>query len=106
MEGLPNTRIMLLPPLEPSTRYQARVRVKPDNGYDGIWSEWSEECSWDTDWGTSPGPPPASPPQPGSDGDAQAWSGRRAVTPTPSSALRSRVPAQWTVAPGGHHRRQ
>ncbi|XP_054430490.1 cytokine receptor common subunit beta [Pteronotus mesoamericanus] len=49
-EPLPNAHIMSLPPLEPSTRYQARVRVKPDNGYDGIWSEWSEECSWDTEW--------------------------------------------------------
>ncbi|KAF6118173.1 colony stimulating factor 2 receptor subunit beta [Phyllostomus discolor] len=49
-ELLPNTRVMMLPPLEPSTRYQARVRVKPDSGYSGVWSEWSEECSWDTDW--------------------------------------------------------
>ncbi|XP_036924016.1 cytokine receptor common subunit beta isoform X2 [Sturnira hondurensis] len=49
-ERLPNTRVMLLPPLEPSSTYQARVRVKPDSGYNGIWSEWSAECSWDTDW--------------------------------------------------------
>ncbi|KAM5250749.1 cytokine receptor common subunit beta [Hipposideros larvatus] len=41
---------MSLPPLEPSTRYQARVRVKTYGGYDGIWSEWSEERSWDTEW--------------------------------------------------------
>lgn len=45
---------MSLPPLEPSTRYQARVRVKTYGGYDGIWSEWSEERSWDTEWGKSP----------------------------------------------------
>lgn len=41
---------MSLPPLEPSTRYQARVRVKTYGGYNGIWSEWSEEFSWDTEW--------------------------------------------------------
>lgn len=51
MEPLQNAHSMPLPPLEPSTRYQARVRVKPGpSGYSGIWSEWSEECSWDTDW--------------------------------------------------------
>ncbi|KAM5333673.1 cytokine receptor common subunit beta [Glossophaga mutica] len=50
MELLSHTHVMSLPPLEPSTRYQARVRVKPDSGYDGIWSEWSEVCSWDTEW--------------------------------------------------------
>ena len=60
-EALAHAHVMLLPPLEPSTRYQARVRVKPDSGYDGIWSEWSEERAWDTDWGMSPWPPPASP---------------------------------------------
>lgn len=54
MEPLQNAHSMPLPPLEPSTRYQARVRVKPGpSGYSGIWSEWSEECSWDTDWGRS-----------------------------------------------------
>lgn len=57
-EPLQNTHSMSLPPLEPSTRYQARVRVKPYGGYSGIWSEWSEERSWDTEWGTSPRPPP------------------------------------------------
>lgn len=56
-EPLQNTHSMSLPPLEPSTRYQARVRVKPYGGYSGIWSEWSEERSWDTEWGTSPRPP-------------------------------------------------
>ncbi|KAI5765037.1 CSF2RB [Gulo gulo luscus] len=50
-ETLQNAHSMLLPPLEPSTRYQARVRVKPTpGGYDGIWSEWSEELFWDTEW--------------------------------------------------------
>lgn len=49
-EPLQNTYIMSLPPLESSTRYQARVRVKPYDVYRGIWSEWSEESSWDTEW--------------------------------------------------------
>ncbi|XP_032974203.1 cytokine receptor common subunit beta-like isoform X1 [Rhinolophus ferrumequinum] len=49
-ESLENTHIMSLPPLEPSTTYQARVRVRTLDGYNGIWSEWSEECSWDTEW--------------------------------------------------------
>lgn len=53
MEKLENAHSMSLPPLEPSTRYQARVRVKPTRGYDGVWSEWSEEHFWDTDWGMS-----------------------------------------------------
>ncbi|XP_006865343.1 PREDICTED: cytokine receptor common subunit beta [Chrysochloris asiatica] len=49
-QPLVNAHSMALPPLEPSTRYWARVRakVKPD-GYNGIWSEWSEELSWDTE---------------------------------------------------------
>ncbi|XP_066115336.1 cytokine receptor common subunit beta [Saccopteryx bilineata] len=49
-EFLQNTHVMSLPPLEASTRYQARVRVKPYGGYNGMWSEWSEERSWDTEW--------------------------------------------------------
>ncbi|KAJ8791645.1 hypothetical protein J1605_020367 [Eschrichtius robustus] len=50
-EDFQNAHSMCLPPLEPATRYQARVRVKPDpQGYNGIWSEWSEESSWDTEW--------------------------------------------------------
>lgn len=53
-ESLENTRILSLPPLEPSTTYQARVRVRTHDGYNGIWSEWSEECSWDTEWGMFP----------------------------------------------------
>eukprot|EP00069_Balaena_mysticetus_P008717 bmy_01163T0 len=50
-EDFQNAHSMCLPPLEAATRYQARVRVKPDpQGYNGIWSEWSEESSWDTEW--------------------------------------------------------
>ncbi|XP_069441447.1 cytokine receptor common subunit beta isoform X1 [Ovis canadensis] len=50
-EDFQNAHTMSLPPLEPASRYQARVRVKPDPGnYNGIWSEWSEARSWDTDW--------------------------------------------------------
>ncbi|XP_027630752.1 cytokine receptor common subunit beta isoform X1 [Tupaia chinensis] len=42
---------MALPALEPSTKYWARVRVRPTpNDYNGIWSEWSEECTWTTEW--------------------------------------------------------
>ncbi|XP_023584678.1 cytokine receptor common subunit beta [Trichechus manatus latirostris] len=53
-QPLKNMHSMSLPPLEPSTRYWARVRVKPTlSSYNGIWSEWSEECSWDTEWGRS-----------------------------------------------------
>uniref|UniRef100_A0A8C9DN13 Colony stimulating factor 2 receptor subunit beta n=1 Tax=Prolemur simus TaxID=1328070 RepID=A0A8C9DN13_PROSS len=50
-EVLQNAHSMALPALEPSTPYRARVRVKPSRrGYSGIWSEWSEECSWETEW--------------------------------------------------------
>ncbi|XP_045635857.1 cytokine receptor common subunit beta [Ursus americanus] len=50
-ETLQNAHSMSLPPLEPSTRYRARVRVEPTpSGYRGIWSDWSEECFWDTEW--------------------------------------------------------
>ncbi|XP_012493514.1 PREDICTED: cytokine receptor common subunit beta [Propithecus coquereli] len=50
-EALQNAHSMALPALEPSSRYRARARVKPSRrGYSGIWSEWSEECSWETDW--------------------------------------------------------
>ncbi|XP_010597639.3 cytokine receptor common subunit beta-like isoform X1 [Loxodonta africana] len=50
-QTLENTYNMPLLPLEPSTRYWARVRVKPSlSSYNGIWSEWSEELSWDTEW--------------------------------------------------------
>ncbi|XP_070456724.1 cytokine receptor common subunit beta-like isoform X1 [Equus przewalskii] len=49
--SLQNAHSMSLPWLEPSTKYQARVRVKPTPGsYNGIWSEWSEERSWGTEW--------------------------------------------------------
>ncbi|XP_014635375.1 PREDICTED: cytokine receptor common subunit beta-like [Ceratotherium simum simum] len=57
--SLQNAHSMSLPQLEASTGYQARVRVKPaPGGYNGIWSEWSEERSWVTEWGMSPRPPP------------------------------------------------
>ena len=53
-EDFQNAHTMSLPTLEPASRYQARVRVKPAPGnYEGIWSEWSETRSWDTDWGRS-----------------------------------------------------
>ncbi|XP_049740305.1 cytokine receptor common subunit beta-like isoform X2 [Elephas maximus indicus] len=49
-EALQNTYSLWLSGLEPSTRYWARVRVKPTPGiYNGIWSEWSEARSWDTE---------------------------------------------------------
>ncbi|MBZ3872140.1 Cytokine receptor common subunit beta [Sciurus carolinensis] len=48
---LRSTHSMALPALEPSTKYWARVRVRPTPGvYNGIWSEWSQEQSWTTDW--------------------------------------------------------
>ncbi|XP_035127501.3 cytokine receptor common subunit beta isoform X1 [Callithrix jacchus] len=50
-ETLPNAHSMTLPALEPSTTYRARVRVKTSrSGYKGIWSQWSEERSWETEW--------------------------------------------------------
>uniref|UniRef100_A0A8C6EVQ3 Colony stimulating factor 2 receptor subunit beta n=1 Tax=Marmota marmota marmota TaxID=9994 RepID=A0A8C6EVQ3_MARMA len=53
-ETLQNAHSMALPALEPSTRYWARVRVRPTPGvYNGIWSEWSEAASWTTEWGMS-----------------------------------------------------
>ncbi|XP_017712386.1 PREDICTED: cytokine receptor common subunit beta isoform X1 [Rhinopithecus bieti] len=49
-ETLQNAHSMALPALEPSTRYWARVRVRTSRtGYNGIWSDWSEVCSWDTE---------------------------------------------------------
>lgn len=54
---LENSHVMPLPPLEPVTKYQARVRVRPTPGsYNGVWSRWSEECFWDTEWGRYPSP--------------------------------------------------
>ncbi|XP_021492385.1 cytokine receptor common subunit beta [Meriones unguiculatus] len=41
---------MLLLQLEPATTYEARVRVQTLPNYTGIWSEWSNKCSWTTDW--------------------------------------------------------
>uniref|UniRef100_A0A8C9QRE8 Fibronectin type-III domain-containing protein n=1 Tax=Spermophilus dauricus TaxID=99837 RepID=A0A8C9QRE8_SPEDA len=53
-ETLQSAHSMALPALEPSTRYWARVRVRPTPGvYNGIWSEWSEARSWTTEWGMS-----------------------------------------------------
>nr|XP_010341806.1 cytokine receptor common subunit beta isoform X1 [Saimiri boliviensis boliviensis] len=50
-ETLWNAHSMALPALEPSTTYWARVRVRTfRSGYDGIWSQWSEERSWETEW--------------------------------------------------------
>ncbi|KAH0518873.1 Interleukin-3 receptor class 2 subunit beta [Microtus ochrogaster] len=49
-EILDHAHSMSLPRLVPSTSYSARVRVKPLPEYFGIWSEWSEECTWTTDW--------------------------------------------------------
>ncbi|XP_077908927.1 cytokine receptor common subunit beta-like isoform X1 [Ictidomys tridecemlineatus] len=50
-ETLQSAHSMALPALEPSTRYWARVRVRPTPGvYNGIWSEWSEARSWTTEW--------------------------------------------------------
>ncbi|XP_014636405.1 PREDICTED: cytokine receptor common subunit beta [Ceratotherium simum simum] len=50
-ETVSHTHSLSLSRLEASTRYQARVRVKPAPGsYKGIWSEWSEERSWVTEW--------------------------------------------------------
>ncbi|XP_004700772.1 cytokine receptor common subunit beta [Echinops telfairi] len=50
-EALKNADNMPLPPLAPSTKYWARVRVRVNSeSYKGFWSEWSEECTWDTEW--------------------------------------------------------
>ncbi|KAM7115616.1 cytokine receptor common subunit beta isoform 1-T5 [Molossus nigricans] len=49
-ESLRDTHLLLMPPLEPSSRYRARVRVKHHSGYGGPWSDWSKESSWDTEW--------------------------------------------------------
>lgn len=58
-ETLQNSHVMSLPLLEPFTRYQARVRVRPTpSGYNGVWSQWSEETFWDTEWGRCPSPTP------------------------------------------------
>uniref|UniRef100_A0A8D2DEE1 Fibronectin type-III domain-containing protein n=1 Tax=Sciurus vulgaris TaxID=55149 RepID=A0A8D2DEE1_SCIVU len=51
MVTLRSAHSMALPALEPSTKYWARVRVRPTPGvYNGIWSEWSQAQSWTTDW--------------------------------------------------------
>ncbi|XP_014463664.1 cytokine receptor common subunit beta [Alligator mississippiensis] len=42
--------------LKSSTRYRAkmRARVHASSDYDGPWSEWSEECTWETEHVGSP----------------------------------------------------
>uniref|UniRef100_A0A8C4MJQ4 Fibronectin type-III domain-containing protein n=1 Tax=Equus asinus asinus TaxID=83772 RepID=A0A8C4MJQ4_EQUAS len=96
-ESLQNAHSMSLPRLEPSTKYQARVRVKPaPGGYNGVWSEWSEECSWVTEWGRSPRPP--LPPTPGA---AQLGRGQELnrkweeKIPNPSKSHLFQVEAAW-----------
>lgn len=49
-ENLNHAHSMDLPQLEPGTSYCARVRVKTIPEYKGLWSEWSNECTWTTDW--------------------------------------------------------
>ncbi|XP_023574786.1 cytokine receptor common subunit beta [Octodon degus] len=51
-EILKNAHSMPLPLLEPATTYLARVRVRPnpESGYNGIWSEWSQEQRWTIEW--------------------------------------------------------
>ncbi|XP_019370828.1 PREDICTED: cytokine receptor common subunit beta isoform X4 [Gavialis gangeticus] len=46
----------ILKMLEPSTCYRAkmRARVHAPSDYDGPWSEWSEECTWETEHVVSP----------------------------------------------------
>lgn len=49
-QNLDRAHSMVLPQLEPSCTYVARVRVKTLPDYDGIWSNWSKEHTWTTDW--------------------------------------------------------
>ncbi|KAH1185659.1 hypothetical protein KIL84_018408 [Mauremys mutica] len=47
--------IFTLQMLEPSTRYRGRMRARVHLGYyEGPWSEWSEECTWETESVWSP----------------------------------------------------
>uniref|UniRef100_A0A8C3T9F6 Colony stimulating factor 2 receptor subunit beta n=1 Tax=Chelydra serpentina TaxID=8475 RepID=A0A8C3T9F6_CHESE len=40
--------------LEPSTHYRGKMRARVNtDSYEGPWSEWSEECTWETESGTS-----------------------------------------------------
>lgn len=90
-EDFQNAHTMSLPPLEPASRYQARVRVKPDPGnYNGIWSEWSEARSWDTDWGRS-ATPCLTPPGTALLGRGQGGYEHRDVTPPQNSILPSQA---------------
>nr|XP_025045786.1 cytokine receptor common subunit beta-like [Pelodiscus sinensis] len=48
--------IFTLPMLEPSIQYKGkmRARVHELSSYEGPWSEWSEECTWETESALSP----------------------------------------------------
>lgn len=46
--------IFTLQMLEPSTHYRGKIRARVHmDGFQGPWSEWSEECTWETESGTS-----------------------------------------------------
>ncbi|XP_065253590.1 cytokine receptor common subunit beta-like [Emys orbicularis] len=48
-------RIFTLQMLESSTHYRGKMRARVhSNGYKGPWSEWSEECTWETESVWSP----------------------------------------------------
>nr|XP_023955799.1 cytokine receptor common subunit beta-like [Chrysemys picta bellii] len=48
-------RIFTLQMLEPSTRYRGKMRARVhSDSYKGPWSEWSEECTWETESVRSP----------------------------------------------------
>ncbi|CAM4491056.1 unnamed protein product [Lepidochelys kempii] len=47
--------IFTLQMLEPSTHYRGKMRARVHmDGYQGPWSEWSEECTWETESAGSP----------------------------------------------------
>ncbi|XP_029769711.1 cytokine receptor common subunit beta-like, partial [Terrapene carolina triunguis] len=47
--------IITLQMLEPSTHYRGKMRARVhSDGYKGPWSEWSEECTWETESVWSP----------------------------------------------------
>ncbi|XP_050782270.1 cytokine receptor common subunit beta [Gopherus flavomarginatus] len=42
--------IFTLQMLEPSTHYRGKMRARVHlDSYNGLWSEWSEECTWETE---------------------------------------------------------
>nr|XP_042699526.1 cytokine receptor common subunit beta-like [Chrysemys picta bellii] len=48
--------IITLQMLEPSTHYRGKMRARVDSdSYKGPWSEWSEECNWETESAASAG---------------------------------------------------